>query len=169
MKRALDLLEKVLEAACVAALIVVVIAVSWQVIARYVTEASTAWAPELAQIAFVWCALLAIPVGVRRGRHMMIDVWTGIKNKTVQAAISTFAMIVVVGVSGTLVYFGINMLPVALSRTLPGLGISAGIANIAVPVGFTLCAIFAIESWWGELHGKKHKTELEAAVEGSAA
>ncbi|MFV0428711.1 MAG: TRAP transporter small permease [Arachnia sp.] len=161
MRKALDLLERICQIGAVVALVVVVVAVAWQVTARYVTQASTAWAPELAQIAFVWCSLLSIAIGVRHGRHMMIDVWGGIKNVWVQRAVTTFATAVVVAVSGTLAYFGYNMLAVAMRRTLPGLGVAAGWANLAVPVGFVLCVIFAIEVWWDDLTGKPKPADEE--------
>src|SRR5699024_5924373 len=73
VKKILDALEKVVMLAAVASLAVIVLTVVWQVIARYVTSQSTAWAPELAQTAFVWTALLAIPLGTRSGRHMLVD------------------------------------------------------------------------------------------------
>lgn len=148
MKRVLDVLEKLLEAACVLALSVIVLAVSWQVLARYVTQASTAWAPEVAQIAFVWLSLLAIPVGLRHGRHMLIDVWFSVPGRSFQTAVSTVSMLIVVGVSLVLAYYGWNVLEVAMRRTLPGLGISSGWMNLAVPVGFVLCAVYAVEAWW---------------------
>lgn len=154
MRKVLDILERICQVGAVVALVLVVIAVAWQVTARYVTQASTAWAPELAQIAFVWCSLLSIAIGVRHGRHMMIDVWSGVKNVWVQRAITTVAAVIVIGVSATIGYFGYNMLEVAMRRTLPGLGISAGWANLAVPVGFALCVIFALEVWWDEITGK---------------
>ncbi|MFV0405881.1 MAG: TRAP transporter small permease [Propioniciclava sp.] len=153
MRKVLDILERICQVGAVVALVLVVIAVAWQVTARYVTQASTAWAPELAQIAFVWCSLLSIAIGVRHGRHMMIDVWSGVKNVWVQRAITTVAAVIVIGVSATIGYFGYNMLEVAMRRTLPGLGISAGWANLAVPVGFALCVIFALEVWWDEITG----------------
>lgn len=152
--KALDWLERIVELVAVLALAVVVVAVSWQVIARYVTEASTAWAPELAQIAFVWCALLAIPIGVRRSKHLMIDVWFAVKNTWIQVAVSTAAAAIVVGVSATLAYFGYDMLGIAMSRKLPGLGIAAGWANLAVPVGFGLCVVFGLEAWWKDIRSR---------------
>jgi TRAP-type transport system small permease protein len=151
MTRLMDALEKVIEAACVVALAVVVGAVSWQVLARYVTQASTAWAPELAQIAFVWLAMLAIPLGVRRRKHLVIDVWTGVRNRTFQAAVLTAATAIIVVVSLVLAYAGWNVLDVAMRRTLPGLGVPSGWMNAAVPVGFALCAVFALEVWWRAL------------------
>lgn len=153
MRRVLDALERLLEGVCVLAMALIVGAVSWQVLARYVTQASTAWAPEMAQIAFVWLALLAIPVGVRRSRHMMIDVWFAVRNPLVGKVISTIAMLVVVCVSLVLAYFGYKVLEVTMRRTLPGLDIAAGWMNLAVPVGFALCAIFAVEAWWDEMRG----------------
>lgn len=157
MRRVLDAAEKVASGVCVLALAVIVVAVSWQVVARYVTEASTAWAPELASLAFVWCALFAIPVGVRHSRHMLIDVWYGVRRRSVGMVVTTVAMVVVVVVCLVLAYFGYSVLSVAMQRTLPGLGVSAGWVNLAVPFGFVLSAVFAVEAWWDQLH--RHRLE----------
>ncbi|MDO6587200.1 TRAP transporter small permease subunit [Salipiger sp. 1_MG-2023] len=47
--------------------------VSAQVVMRYVFNGSFDWADEVSRIAFVWTMFLAIPLGVRDGTHVGID------------------------------------------------------------------------------------------------
>jgi TRAP-type C4-dicarboxylate transport system permease small subunit len=54
-----------------AALMVVV--VSAQVVMRYVFNGSFDWADEVSRIAFVWTIFLAIPLGIRDGTHVGIE------------------------------------------------------------------------------------------------
>ena len=54
-----------------AALMVVV--VTAQVVMRYVFNGSFDWADEVSRIAFVWTIFLAIPLGIRDGTHVGID------------------------------------------------------------------------------------------------
>lgn len=54
-----------------AALMVVVVAA--QVVMRYVFNGSFDWADEVSRIAFVWTIFLAIPLGIRDGTHVGIE------------------------------------------------------------------------------------------------
>lgn len=156
MKRALDLVEKLLGVVCVLSLATIVAAVTWQVLARYVTQVSTAWAPELAQVAFVWLSMLAVAIGVRHSRHLLIDIWFSIDNLIFQKIITTASTFIVVTVSLTLAYFGWQMLEVTMRSEMPGLGIPSGWISLAIPVGFILSAIFALEIWWHRIRGDHH-------------
>ena len=144
VKKILDALEKVVMLAAVASLAVIVLTVVWQVIARYVTSQSTAWAPELAQTAFVWTALLAIPLGTCSGRHMLVDIWRG-RSETLQKVMFTVASVAVMLICLALVVYGISMFGTSSQRTLPSLGISSGWQMVAVPIGFGLSFIFQLE------------------------
>lgn len=144
VKKVLDTIERVVMLAAVIALGIIVLTVVWQVIARYVTSQSTAWAPELSQTAFVWTALLAIPLGTRSGRHMLVDIWRG-RSQTLQKIMFTLASLAVMLICATLVIYGIEMLGTSFQRKLPSLGISAGWQMLAVPVGFGLSFIFQLE------------------------
>ncbi len=50
-----------------------VVVVSLQVVMRYVFNGSFDWADEVSRIAFVWTIFLAIPLGIRDGIHVGID------------------------------------------------------------------------------------------------
>lgn len=150
----LDGLARVVEALALTLMTVIVVAITWQVIARYVTAASTAWAPELASLAFVWLSLLSIALGIRRGSHIVVDVWSGVRTRWLQRLIDTLAAIAVVGVLLVLLYFGYQSLPTSFARSLPGLGIAAGWINLAVPVGSALSLVFAVEAWWRNVVGR---------------
>lgn len=144
VKRILDWLEKIVMLAAVIALGVIVLTMVWQVVARYVTSQSTAWAPELAQTAFVWAALLAVPLGVRQSRHMLVDIWQWAPEK-LQKVMYTIAAVAVLTICVALVVFGTEMLETSFQRNLPSLGISAGWQMLAVPIGFGLSVIFQLE------------------------
>lgn len=143
-RKILDSVEKVVMVTAVISLGVVVLSVVWQVVARYVTEQSTAWVPELSQTAFVWTALLAVPLGVRSGRHMLVDIWRG-RSEAMQKIVFTVASLAVMAVCATLTVYGIQMLEISFQRSLPSLGISSGWQMLAVPVGFGLSFVFQLE------------------------
>lgn len=56
------------------ALAVVVGAVSWGVVTRYVSHTPSIWTGEVARIAFAWTVFIGSAAGFRRSEHIVIDV-----------------------------------------------------------------------------------------------
>lgn len=71
--RVLGWLDRLVTAALLAAVTVMVGVVSAQVALRYGLNQSIDWADEIGRLAFVWSIFLAIPLGVARGSHIGID------------------------------------------------------------------------------------------------
>ncbi|WP_309679827.1 TRAP transporter small permease [Polaromonas sp.] len=72
--RALRGLDQLVTGALLAAVAAMVGVVSAQVALRYGFNRSIDWADEIGRLAFVWSIFLAIPLGVRQGAHIGIDV-----------------------------------------------------------------------------------------------
>lgn len=72
--RLLDALDRAVTGALLVAVAAMVGAVSAQVLLRYGFNQSIDWADEVSRLAFVWSIFLAIPLGVRQGAHIGIDV-----------------------------------------------------------------------------------------------
>ena len=72
--RALDALDRVVLVALLVTVAVMVGVVSAQVALRYGFNESIDWADEVSRLAFVWSIFLAIPLGVRQGAHIGIDI-----------------------------------------------------------------------------------------------
>ena len=60
----------------IAAMAAMVIVVSLQVLLRYVFNTSLDWAEDVARLLFVWSIFLAIPLGVKQGSHIAIELLT---------------------------------------------------------------------------------------------
>lgn len=56
-----------------AALIVVVLAVCWGVLTRYITEQPAAWAGEVAAMGFAWLVFVGASAALKRSMHVSID------------------------------------------------------------------------------------------------
>ncbi|MEJ5989397.1 TRAP transporter small permease [Ramlibacter sp. PS3R-8] len=65
--------DRLLTVVLVASVAVMVNVVASQVALRYGLNESIDWADEIARLAFVWSIFLAIPLGVRDGAHIGID------------------------------------------------------------------------------------------------
>lgn len=149
ISKGLDGLDLALQIVAVLLLGAVIISVTLQVFTRYITQTSIPWTAELASYGFVWLSMIAVALGVRRGRHMMLNVWEYAPyKKWLMRAIETTAALIVVGVLAALIWYGFQALGPSWRRESPGLGISFGWVSLAVPVGAVFSLIFAIEAWW---------------------
>jgi TRAP-type transport system small permease protein len=72
--RVLDALDRAVTAVLLLAVGVMVGVVSAQVALRYGFNRSIDWADEVSRLAFVWSIFLAVPLGVRQGAHIGIDI-----------------------------------------------------------------------------------------------
>lgn len=55
------------------ALVIVVFAVCWGVVTRYITEQPATWTSEVAGIAFAWLIFVGAAAGFKYGMHVAID------------------------------------------------------------------------------------------------
>ncbi|MEO5698741.1 MAG: TRAP transporter small permease [Burkholderiaceae bacterium] len=72
--RVLDALDRAVLVTLLVTVAAMVGVVSAQVALRYGFNRSFDWADEVARLAFVWSIFLAIPLGVRQGAHIGIDI-----------------------------------------------------------------------------------------------
>src|SRR5215217_8725994 len=72
--RLLGVADRAVIGLLLAAMAAMVTVVSAQVALRYGLNRSIDWADEAGRLAFVWSIFLAIPLGVRDGAHIGIDI-----------------------------------------------------------------------------------------------
>lgn len=131
-----------------------------QVLARYLANSPTVWSEELAISLFVWVAMLAIPLGLRRGEHLTLDILSKRLNPTANRALVLVVAILTVITFAIIGYFAGKLAPAADRQVLAGiaggLGIAAKVSWVywAVPVGSFLSIVFTIERVSLVLRGK---------------
>lgn len=72
----LALVDRFASGAIIAAMAAMVVVVSLQVLLRYAFNTSLDWAEDVARLLFVWSIFLAVPLGVKRGSHIAIELLT---------------------------------------------------------------------------------------------
>ena len=124
-------------------LVIVTLAMVAVILGRYVGFA-TAWADEVARIAFVWSASLGAASGTYRGLNFAIPlIATNRRGRTKQVLESATALTVVV-LCALMVWATSQSLPVASLARLPALGVTgawfhAAIATFAVLTASFMC------------------------------
>ena len=71
--RALDALDRASRWTIVGASGAMITVVTVQVLLRYAFNSSIDWSDEFSRLLFVWCMFLAIPLGIREGAHVGIE------------------------------------------------------------------------------------------------
>jgi TRAP-type C4-dicarboxylate transport system permease small subunit len=71
--RALDAVDRLARKVIVAASAAMILIVTLQVVLRYGFNSSIDWSEEISRLLFVWCMFLAIPLGIREGAHVGIE------------------------------------------------------------------------------------------------
>ncbi|MGH6816404.1 MAG: TRAP transporter small permease [Hyphomicrobiaceae bacterium] len=72
-RRALDGIDQAVAVLIIAAMGGMVVVVTAQVYLRYVHNLSIDWADEISRLLFVWSIFLAIPLGIKRGAHVGVE------------------------------------------------------------------------------------------------
>ena len=144
-------LDRVVAVLAVAGFGSMAIIIAIQVAARYALNSPTVWSEELAISLFVWSTMLAIPLGLRRGEHLTLDL---ISKYLPASVVRWIALAIAVATAAVFVILGwltLSLLGPAdrqlLAGIADGLGIQARVSwvYIAVPVGAVLAVIFTAE------------------------
>lgn len=90
MRKLVAAVESVLDKTLLLIFTVMVVAIVWQVFARYVLLRPTVWSEELARYLMVWTTMLGSALVVRRGGHVAVTVFVELLPARVQHAIGFF-------------------------------------------------------------------------------
>jgi len=131
----------------------------WQVIARYVLNASPAWSEQTALILMVWMVFFAGAAGVREGFHIRIVAATNAVPPRLGYWMRLSAQLVVAGFGLALAVYGTELVVRTWHHTVPALGISRGLAYSPAPASGLLILLFALEQMAAIIHDR----EVESA------
>ena len=124
-------------------LIVVAAAMVAVILGRYVGFA-TAWADEVARIAFIWSASLGAASGTQRGLNFAIPLIAANRQGLTKQVLESGIALTVVVLCALMVWATTKSLPVANLSRLPALGFSAAWFHAAIAAFATLTAGFML-------------------------
>jgi TRAP-type C4-dicarboxylate transport system permease small subunit len=142
--RVLDALDRAVTAALLLAVAVMVGVVSAQVALRYGFNRSIDWADEISRLAFVWSIFLAIPLGVRQGAHIGIDIVVLKFPPSVQAMLRRAAAAVSAAMMGVIAWAALGVAREQWDELMSTLDWSVGWFIVPVGVGATLSALHLV-------------------------
>jgi len=144
MKRLLLFLNKYLEEMIlVFGIIVMILAIFFQVVTRYFFNYSLAWSEELARYVFIWQVWLAVPYAVIKGRHIRLDLLPDVVGPTGKFILHMIFFTVSAGFFAFLSWQSISVVKgiIMMNQLTPVIHIPKWICYLSVPVGGSL-AVF---------------------------
>ncbi|MEP7283389.1 MAG: TRAP transporter small permease [Rubrivivax sp.] len=142
--RVLDVLDRVVLVALLLAVTTMVGVVSAQVALRYGFNLSFDWADEVSRLAFVWSIFLAIPLGVRQGAHIGIDVVVAKMPATVQTMLRRGAAWLSALMMGAIAWAALGVAREQWDEFMSVLDWSVGWFIVPVGVGALLSALHLV-------------------------
>ena len=134
----LDMAEEAL--AC-AALVVVVLAVAWGVLTRYVTAQPAPWAGEVSGMAFAWLVFLGSAAGFKRGMHASVDLLTARLPGMVRRVLEIAVDLAVLAFAAYVAWLGFEFTHRNLDNPSPVLRLPMSIIYLPVALCFVSVAV----------------------------
>jgi TRAP-type C4-dicarboxylate transport system permease small subunit len=134
-------LEEIL---CSIFLVTMISLVIINVFLRYLFDYSIFWAEEVATICFVWCVFVGASATYKHKMDLGIDFLVTKTPPNIQRFIRFFMSLVLLAINGYIFYMSIVFTKIAWAKPTAVLGISSGVLNLALVVGFGLITFYAI-------------------------
>jgi TRAP-type C4-dicarboxylate transport system permease small subunit len=125
--------------------------IAWQVFARYVLNASPAWAEQAALLLMIWYVFFAAAAGVREGFHIRIAIFVDSLPVKLRRPVLTISHGIVLAFGVAMAWWGVELAQATWEHVIPTLGLSRGYAYIPIAISGALMAGFAFEQLVAEL------------------
>jgi TRAP-type C4-dicarboxylate transport system permease small subunit len=148
-------IDWVAEKTIIAIMALMLAIVSTQVFMRYALNSSIDWASETATLCFVWTVFLAMPITLRNGGHIVMEM--------VLVRLSSGARDICYRLMSGLSFFLLLLIAREATiltvdnwdETIPSLGLSGGLFFVPIALGAAHCAMRIIEIWLSGEPGRR--------------
>jgi len=129
--------------------------ISWQVFARYVLQASPAWAEQACLVLMIWYITLAAAAGVREGFHIRITALETSLRPSLGKAMRLLNHTIVGLIGVAMAIYGAELSARTWEHTIPTLGLPRGLAYVPISMSGVLIVLFILEHILAEVQGRK--------------
>ena len=137
-----------------------------QVVMRQLNS-SLSWSEELARFCFIWLIYLGISYGVKKQRHIKVDVVLVMLNNKWKVILNIISNVLFVVFAIFVIYYGYDIASklLAFGQKSPALQIPMGLVYMATPVGMGLTLIRLIQNLIKNVRTLQGKEEFEEQTE----
>lgn len=157
MKNILDKLEKIILGILAILFAVMVIALFYQIIMRFIFKSANTWSEELTRYSFIWMSMLGSSLATRRSRNMDVDFIVNLMPKTLKKINSVFTKTLIIAFILVIIVYGFNLVSITFKQLSPGLRLPMAYMYASIPVGGILMLIFTLEIIVNDLKNSKVK------------
>lgn len=125
---------------------------------RYLFQGGLFWAEEVATTAFIWSVFVGSAAAYRYKMHIGIDMISKVGPRIWRRFIAVVIDIMMFIINGYIVYLSVFYIQANKLKRTPVLDIPAIYVNLALTVGFSLMAVYALAFLYqdlGKLFGKQ--------------
>ena len=126
-------------------LLTMTVLVAWQVVGRYVLNATPTWTEPSVLLLMSWFILLGAAVGVRDGDHMGFEVGLMLAPRPLRFLMRLTTDLVVFSFGIAMAWYGAELARKTWSAAMPMIGISQGWDYVPMSAAGVLVALFAVE------------------------
>jgi C4-dicarboxylate transporter DctQ subunit len=149
-KRFFDILEHIFCFIMSGFMIIMVVAVFYQVFLRYIFNSPNIWAEELARYCLIYISLFASAVAIRRYNHIRIDFFVNFFPKKTWVFFNLFAYILMLVFLIFLFYYGVKITLQTGNQITSGLKLPISYIYVSIPIGTFFMIVFIIENLYRE-------------------
>ncbi|NLX61290.1 MAG: TRAP transporter small permease [Tissierellia bacterium] len=142
-------LDKNLEKAILSIfLLLMIVVMGAQVVARYVFNSSLSWSEELTRYLFIWSAFLSLPYTIRYGIALKIDQHLNIFSKGVSRAINIIGHILMLFFFLFMFFQSADVVGISFNsgQKSPALGLPMYVVQMSSFIGFGLAIVRVVQS-----------------------
>ena len=159
MKTIIRILDNVLMKALILVMLLLVVAVLWQVISRYIFASPSPWTEEIARFLLIWIALLGAVYAFRTGMHLGLDILPKKLEGGAARALKVFTLLMVLMFSMAVLVIGggsLVQMTWELKQYSAVLGLPMAFVYSVIPVTGALICFYALAAFGDENIGKPH-------------
>jgi C4-dicarboxylate transporter DctQ subunit len=145
ISKVFDLIEKAINSVIIVLLILMTLAIFYQVIQRYILHGANIWAEEFARYAFIWVVMLGSASALRRFNHIRIDFLAQLFSGRAQKIIGFCNNLLILAFLAVLMVYGLKIATRTAGQISAGVGVSMGFMYMSIPVGSALMFLFILE------------------------
>ncbi|WP_017727106.1 TRAP transporter small permease [Halalkalibacterium ligniniphilum] len=147
--------------------VIMVVVIAMQVFMRYVMGSSLSWSEELARYCFIWLVYLGISYGVKKQRHIKVDVALILLKDKGKLIVHMIANLLFLAFAIFVVIYGLDIAQrfLEFGQTSAAMSIPMGLVYLATPVGMGLTAIRLIQQLILQVKTLQGKANFEVKTE----
>jgi TRAP-type C4-dicarboxylate transport system permease small subunit len=152
--RFFDWLDRFLKYAVVALVLFMLVALTAQIVMRYVVSMPLSWSEELALLAFGWVTLLTTALAVRSATHVRMAALDAILPPTPRKALAVAISLAVAALGIYIALGGWEYVAMSIGMTSAAVAYPISWQNLGAPVCGILLCLFSLEQIYLQLFKK---------------